>query len=111
MSYGRTWDEQRFSPLDQINEGNVATLGLAWYETSTPIAACRRTPLFIDGVLYNVSVWNVVTAYDASQWQGAVDASTRRSRGSGRGWPAAARPRAASRCGRARSTSARWMAG
>jgi len=31
MSTGRTYSEQRFSPLKQINTGNVAQLGLAWY--------------------------------------------------------------------------------
>jgi quinohemoprotein ethanol dehydrogenase len=32
MSYGRTWDEQRFSPLDRINDSNVSRLGLVWYD-------------------------------------------------------------------------------
>ena len=31
LSYGRNYHEQRFSPLDQINDSNVAQLGLAWY--------------------------------------------------------------------------------
>ena len=31
MSYGRTYSEERFSPLKQINDQNVAKLGLAWY--------------------------------------------------------------------------------
>ncbi len=30
MSPGRTYDEQRFSPLAQINDRNVGRLGLAW---------------------------------------------------------------------------------
>jgi glucose dehydrogenase len=30
MSYGRTYSEQRFSPLKQINDQNVGQLGLAW---------------------------------------------------------------------------------
>jgi quinohemoprotein ethanol dehydrogenase len=30
MSHGRTYDEQRFSPLKKINDGNVSGLGLAW---------------------------------------------------------------------------------
>ncbi|TDI62784.1 MAG: hypothetical protein E2O92_00430, partial [Alphaproteobacteria bacterium] len=30
MSYGRTYDEQRHSPLTQVNADNVNTLGLAW---------------------------------------------------------------------------------
>ncbi len=28
--YGRTSDEQRFSPLSQINEQNIGQLGLLW---------------------------------------------------------------------------------
>jgi glucose dehydrogenase len=31
LSYGRTYDEQRFSPLDRINTANVHQLGLAWF--------------------------------------------------------------------------------
>jgi quinohemoprotein ethanol dehydrogenase len=65
MSYGRTWDEQRFSPLEQINESNVARLGLAWYDDLDTYRGVQSTPLYVDGVLYNVSVWNVVTAYNA----------------------------------------------
>jgi quinohemoprotein ethanol dehydrogenase len=65
MSYGRTWDEQRFSPLARINDKNAGNLGLAWYADLNTNRGVQATPLFIDGVLYNVSVWNVVTAYDA----------------------------------------------
>jgi hypothetical protein len=31
LAYGRTYSEQRFSPLDQINASNVADLGVDWY--------------------------------------------------------------------------------
>jgi quinohemoprotein ethanol dehydrogenase len=65
MSYSRTWDEQRFSPLEQINADNAGSLGLAWYADLNTYRGVQATPLYIDGVLYNVSVWNVVTAYDA----------------------------------------------
>jgi quinohemoprotein ethanol dehydrogenase len=65
LSYSRTWDEQRFSPLDQINDRNAQRLGLAWFADLNTYRGVQATPLFIDGVLYNVSVWNVVTAYDA----------------------------------------------
>ena len=30
LSHGRTYDEQRFSPLAQITAANVKTLALAW---------------------------------------------------------------------------------
>jgi quinohemoprotein ethanol dehydrogenase len=66
MSYSRTWDEQRFSPLTQINDGNVSRLGLAWYDDLNTYRGVQATPLFVDGVLYNASVWNVVTAYEAT---------------------------------------------
>ena len=31
MTHGRTYSEQRFSPLKQVNDSNVGQLGLAWY--------------------------------------------------------------------------------
>ena len=64
LSYSRTWDEQRFSPLDQINDENVQALGLAWYDDLETFRGVQASPLVIDGVLYNVSIYNVVTAYD-----------------------------------------------
>src|SRR5262249_4806944 len=36
LIYGRTYAEQRYSPLSRIDETNVSRLGLAWtYETGT----------------------------------------------------------------------------
>ncbi len=64
MGTGRTYDEQRFSPLDQINAGNVRRLGLAWFADIATTRGMEASPLAIDGVLYNVQPWNVVTAYD-----------------------------------------------
>ncbi|HTN13399.1 MAG TPA: PQQ-dependent dehydrogenase, methanol/ethanol family [Sphingomonadaceae bacterium] len=64
MSYSRTWDEQRFSPLKQINDGNVQRLGLAWYDDLETYRGVQASPLVVDGVLYNESIYNVVTAYD-----------------------------------------------
>jgi len=64
MSYSRTWDEQRFSPLKQINDSNADKLGLAWYADLNTYRGVQATPLYVDGVLYNVSVWNVVTAFN-----------------------------------------------
>ena len=54
MSVGRTHDEQRFSPLDQINESTVGGLGLAWYADINTERGMEASPLAIDGVLYNV---------------------------------------------------------
>ena len=66
LSNGRTWDEQRFSPLKLINEGNVKGLGLAWYAPLSTFRGVEATPLMIDGVLYNVSAWDITTAYEAA---------------------------------------------
>ncbi|MFQ6007221.1 MAG: hypothetical protein ACE5OQ_17165, partial [Woeseia sp.] len=31
LTHGRTYDEQRFSPLEAVNSENVAELGLDWF--------------------------------------------------------------------------------
>ena len=65
LSYGRTYDEQRFSPLDQITDQNVARLGLAW-SWDLPVArGAEATPLMASGVLYISEPWSVVQALDA----------------------------------------------
>ncbi|MBN8818418.1 MAG: PQQ-dependent dehydrogenase, methanol/ethanol family [Sphingomonas sp.] len=64
-SYSRTWDEQRYSPLTQINDQTVGRLGLAWYDDLDTYRAVQATPIVVDGVLYNEMIFNVVTAYDA----------------------------------------------
>src|SRR5262245_61086689 len=58
QSYSRTWDEQRFSPLDQINDRNVGQLGLAWFVDLETFRGVQASPLVIDGVLYNESIYN-----------------------------------------------------
>jgi len=45
MSYGRTYNEQRFSPLKQINDQNVGQLALACTWTWTRTAARKPLPL------------------------------------------------------------------
>src|SRR5690606_24433369 len=60
-----TYDEQRFSPLAQINPETVGRLGLAWYADINTERGMEASPLVVDGVLYNVQPWNIVTAYDA----------------------------------------------
>ncbi len=66
MSVGGTWKEQRFSPLTQINDKNAQRLGLAWYSELNTYRGVEATPLVIDGVLYNISAWDITTAYDAA---------------------------------------------
>lgn len=65
MSVGRTYDEQRFSPLKQIDTSNVSSLGLAWFADFDTNRSQEGTPLEIDGVLYLSTAWSKVKAYDA----------------------------------------------
>ncbi|HET7811432.1 MAG TPA: PQQ-dependent dehydrogenase, methanol/ethanol family [Steroidobacteraceae bacterium] len=70
LSYGRTYDEQRFSPLTQVDAGNVAQLGLAWsYDLDTAHRVQESTPLVIDGVMYVTSAWSKLFALDARTGQ------------------------------------------
>jgi PQQ-dependent dehydrogenase (methanol/ethanol family) len=67
MSYGRTYDEQRFSPLTSIDTETVSRLGLAWYvDLDTAARAQESTPLVIDGVMYVTTAWSKVLALDAA---------------------------------------------
>ncbi len=65
MSAGRTYDEQRYSPLTLINQGNVAKLGLAWWGDIDTERGQESTPVVVDGVLYITTAWSLVKAYDA----------------------------------------------
>nr|BBD50084.1 quino(hemo)protein alcohol dehydrogenase, PQQ-dependent [Haliea sp. ETY-M] len=63
--HGLTDAEERFSPLAQINTGNVAELGLDWYFDYPAARGKEATPLLIDGVLYTTGSWSNVFAHDA----------------------------------------------
>ena len=54
LSHGRTYAEQRFSPLAQINADNVGELGLAWFADLDTDRGQEATPIVVDGVLYVV---------------------------------------------------------
>ena len=65
LSHGRTYAEDRFSPLARISSENVESLGLSWafdFGTSRGIEA---TPIVHDGVMYVTATWNIVYALDA----------------------------------------------
>jgi glucose dehydrogenase len=66
MSHGRTYDEQRYSPLDQITTDNVKTLGLTWFADLDTNRGQEATPIVVDGVLYVSTAWSKVKAYDAA---------------------------------------------
>jgi alcohol dehydrogenase (cytochrome c)/quinohemoprotein ethanol dehydrogenase len=65
LSYGRTYSEQRYSPLKRINDKNAQKLGLAWFADLDTNRAQEATPLVVDGVMYVSTAWSLVKAYEA----------------------------------------------
>ena len=65
LTHGRTYSEQRHSPLATINRENVDELGLAWHFELDTSRGQEATPLVIDGVVYFTSAWSKAFALDA----------------------------------------------
>lgn len=65
LSTGRGYNEQRYSPLDKINAGNVGTLGLAWSYKVDVDRGAEATPVVADGVMYTTGAYSIVYALDA----------------------------------------------
>ena len=65
LAHGRTYGEQRYSPLQQVNAGNVEKLGLAWSYATGTTRGLQATPIVVDGRMYTTGVWSVVYALDA----------------------------------------------
>ena len=66
LTYGRDYGNQRFSPLDQIQTGNVQRLRPAWIFKSGVNATFQATPIVVDGVMYLSLPFNHVVALDAA---------------------------------------------
>ena len=65
MTYGRTYDEHRYSPLKLINTDNVGQLKLAWHiDLDAAHRAQESTPVIVDGVMYITTSWSKVLAID-----------------------------------------------
>jgi alcohol dehydrogenase (cytochrome c) len=63
----RTYDGQRFSPLDKINKDNVKNLKLAYAVALGGTSAnenLEATPLVEDGFMYVVDLWGIVYKID-----------------------------------------------
>lgn len=65
LAYGRTHNERRFSPSEQINTGNVADLKVDWFLDLPQDIGLVSTPLVVDGTLYFTGSMNVIRAVDA----------------------------------------------
>jgi quinohemoprotein ethanol dehydrogenase len=66
LSYGRTYDEQRFSPLTDVSATNVGQLGLEWSADLDTARGQEATPIVVDGIMYVSTAWSMVKAYDAT---------------------------------------------
>ena len=77
LMFSRTYDAQRFSPLEQIDRDNVEGLTLAWSRGMNNGSA-EAIPIVHDGVMYIVEPGAVVRAVDAtngdSLWEYRHDA-------------------------------------
>ena len=63
--YSRTYDSQRFSPLEQINRQNAGTLRMAWSRGMTA-GVHENIPLVHAGVMYVANPLNLIQALDAT---------------------------------------------
>ena len=65
LAHGRTYEEQRFSPLEQVNKESVSRLGLAWFSDMQSNRAQESTPIVVDGMMFLTTAWSRVYALDA----------------------------------------------
>jgi acido-empty-quinoprotein group A len=62
-TFNGDYSGRRYSPLDQINQGNVGSLTLAWaFQTRTPLL--ESMPIVVDGIMY-LTAANQMWAIDA----------------------------------------------
>src|SRR6201982_3252685 len=65
LMFSRTYDAQRYSPLNQINKRNVAQLQLAFSHEMTT-GTQESIPIVYRGVIYVVNPGSVVEAIDGT---------------------------------------------
>ena len=66
LSYGRTYAEQRYSPLEDINDKNIGDLTLAWAVEFDTHRGQEATPIVVDGIMYVSTAWSKVMAVEAA---------------------------------------------
>jgi alcohol dehydrogenase (cytochrome c) len=65
LMVSRTYDEHRFSPLNQIDKSNVKQLRMAWAR-SLPLGTQESTPIVYRGVMYLFAPGATIQAVDAT---------------------------------------------
>jgi quinohemoprotein ethanol dehydrogenase len=64
--YGRTFGEQHYSPLAQIDQDTIGRLGLAWSMDLESTENSVTQPIAVDGVLYFANGHSIVHAVEAA---------------------------------------------
>ncbi|TAJ94149.1 MAG: hypothetical protein EPO31_08240 [Gammaproteobacteria bacterium] len=65
LMFSRTYDAQRYSPLDQIDKSNVGRLSMAWGR-GLPAGRIESIPLAYNGVVYMIVPGGSVQALDGA---------------------------------------------
>ncbi|MDA2934374.1 PQQ-binding-like beta-propeller repeat protein [Acidobacteria bacterium AH-259-D05] len=65
LMFSRTYDNQRFSPLDQINRQNVGDLDMVWVRGMEP-GTHEHIPVVYAGVMYVANPPAIIQALDAT---------------------------------------------
>ena len=65
LAHGRDYNEQRYSPLDQINTETIQNLELEWSLDMGTTRGLEATPIVDNGIMFVSSTWSVVHAVDA----------------------------------------------
>jgi len=65
LTHGRTYSEQRHSPLGKVSTDNVKQLGLDWSFDLGVSRGIEATPIVHNGVMYVTVTWNIVHALNA----------------------------------------------
>ena len=90
LAFGRTYSEQRFSPLTRIDRSTVSNLAVDWYLDLPGERGLVSTPLVAGGTLYFIGSMNVVRAVDAASgdllWEYDPDTAAHAGRRMRAGW-------------------------
>ncbi len=65
LTYSRDYTGQRYSPLDQINAGNVAKLRVSWMYQANELDTFETSPIVVDGTMFVSEPPNIVAALHA----------------------------------------------
>ena len=65
--WGGNFENTHYSPLAQINRGNVKQLAVAWAYDTGEDGGLQTSPIIVDGLLYGISPTQKVFALDAAR--------------------------------------------